>query len=215
MMKLLEIFVPLFIFLAIICVVTSRSLPSRAYCVFGKDEVELHKYAAILAASEPQRALRDDEIKKMLNPISFWLCKRTRSTDFSDPESKIRRENANIDAICESYEKVMLDLVNSYGLDPDTFNEISAKISGTPSLKKKILLQAYHYKLSAALESNTAANEKIHEKKIIPKSLPTSNKSTKDKTVDIVEKFCVALSEVEAERLEVRRGLLVNCFIIN
>ena len=47
----------------------------KAFPVFGKDEIEFHKYSAILAASEPLRILRDKELKALLNPIGFYINK--------------------------------------------------------------------------------------------------------------------------------------------
>ena len=38
--------------------------------VFRKDEIELHKYSAVLAAIEPLRLELQDEIEKSLNPLS-------------------------------------------------------------------------------------------------------------------------------------------------
>ena len=48
----------------------------RAPCVFRADEEDLHKYAAILAATEPFRSLCNTQIKKAMNPIVYtirWL----------------------------------------------------------------------------------------------------------------------------------------------
>ena len=45
----------------------------RAPCVFRSDEEELHKYAAILAATEPFRLLCNAQIKNTMNPIAQFL----------------------------------------------------------------------------------------------------------------------------------------------
>ena len=48
----------------------------RAPCVFRADEEELHKYAAVLAATEPFRSLCYAQIKNAMNPFDYiirWL----------------------------------------------------------------------------------------------------------------------------------------------
>ena len=58
----------------------------RAPCVFRADEEELHKYAAILAATEPFRSLCNTQIKKAMNPIDFiirWLSGSYQKVLFS------------------------------------------------------------------------------------------------------------------------------------
>ena len=42
-----------------------------AVSVFRRDEIDLHKYSAILSAIEPYRLQLNDEIKSSLNPISY------------------------------------------------------------------------------------------------------------------------------------------------
>ena len=46
-----------------------------AVCVFRREEVDLHKYSAILAAIKPVRKQLNDEIKKALSPIDYYLHK--------------------------------------------------------------------------------------------------------------------------------------------
>ena len=43
--------------------------------IFRRDETELHKYSAVLAAIEPYRLQLIDEIKSSLNPISYLFHK--------------------------------------------------------------------------------------------------------------------------------------------
>lgn len=60
----------------------------RAPCVFRADEEELHKYAAILAATEPFRSLCNTQIKKAMNPIDYiirWLSGSYLKEVFSIP----------------------------------------------------------------------------------------------------------------------------------
>ena len=46
-----------------------------AIAVFRRDEVDLHKYSAVLAAIEPFRLQLSDEIKKSINPLSYAFHK--------------------------------------------------------------------------------------------------------------------------------------------
>ena len=46
-----------------------------AVAVFRRDEVDLHKYSAVLAAIEPFRLQLSEEIKKSLNPLSYIFHK--------------------------------------------------------------------------------------------------------------------------------------------
>jgi hypothetical protein len=47
------------------------SVMIRAPSVFRSDEVEMHKYSAILAATEPFRIQCEEQIKKSVNPIGL------------------------------------------------------------------------------------------------------------------------------------------------
>ena len=44
-----------------------------AVCVFRREEIDLHKYSAILAAIKPVRGQLDREIKKALSPIDYYF----------------------------------------------------------------------------------------------------------------------------------------------
>ena len=46
-----------------------------AIAVFRRDEVDLHKYSAVLAAIEPFRLQLSEEIKKSLSPMSYIFHK--------------------------------------------------------------------------------------------------------------------------------------------
>jgi hypothetical protein len=45
----------------------------RAPCVFRSDEEEMHKYSAILAATEPFRNLCHAQIKNAMNPLVYFF----------------------------------------------------------------------------------------------------------------------------------------------
>ncbi len=45
----------------------------RAPSVFRADEADLHKYSAVLAASEPIRQHSQEQIKNSLNPLQYFF----------------------------------------------------------------------------------------------------------------------------------------------
>lgn len=58
---------------------TAVSVLIRAPSVFRSDEADMHKYSAILAATEPFRIQCEEQIKRSANPIKF-LAKRILGT---------------------------------------------------------------------------------------------------------------------------------------
>ena len=203
-----------FILLMLVGFISSRTTPIRAYSVFSRDQVDLHKYAAIIAASEQHRVHRNKLIGKLMNPVAFWLSKMN-SGEFNNPGSKLRQENPKIDDLCEKYESKVLDLVYSYGLDPESFNSLSSEIAVVASLKKQVMEQARHYQVAAVLDPDLVSTVKAFEAKPQPKTIALG-RSKKAKTntdnrrdIELLKNFAAALKDVEAERLEARRGLLV------
>ena len=58
----------------LMCLIPSDARIS-VIAVFRRDEVDLHKYSAVLAAIEPFRLQLSEEIKKSLNPMSYIFHK--------------------------------------------------------------------------------------------------------------------------------------------
>ena len=197
----LKMLISSFVCLQVLFPSFANSSAIRAYSVFDRDQRNFHKYSAILAASEPQRVIRDEEVKKVLSPMTFWLSQLLGGLkDLNSPSSKLRSKNSIIDAICEDYEKRLLEMVHSYGLDADEFNEIGKQVNSSPALKQKIMQQVFHYKLAADLDSNLAVNVK---------SIPSKSEVKAVSGSDNLERFSKALQKIEKDRLEVRRGLMV------
>lgn len=127
--------------------------------------------------------------------------------------------NAEVDAVCEDYERRLLDVVETYGMNAETFNEISNDLVDKQSLRKKVLLQAFYYKLAADLQGNIAGSRKPLGKKanteknnrhvdVEIKVDRRADKRNKAKEPNHLFKFVRALKEVEADRLRVRAELL-------
>lgn len=74
----------------------------RAPCVFRTDEVDMHKYAAILAATEPYRVEALSLIKKSTCPMTWMHCALAGKSLFN-VVLPMRSYNKNIDVACEQY----------------------------------------------------------------------------------------------------------------
>ena len=72
----------LLVVIAVLSVMTHVQITAKisAVSIFRKDEIDLHKYSAVLAAIEPYRLQLIDEIKCSLNPISY-LFHRIKGRD--------------------------------------------------------------------------------------------------------------------------------------
>lgn len=75
-----------------------------AISIFRPDESELHKYAAVLAATEPFRLRCESEIKRAVNPMKMLFYK-FRGMSVADPTSIVRIENKAVDIACARYEQ--------------------------------------------------------------------------------------------------------------
>lgn len=153
------------------CVLSGSDFDIRikAVSIFKADsENEYHKYAAVLAATEPFRLQCDVEIRKALNPLVYYFHK-LKGTTLSDPTSSLRIDNRNIDNAFTKYESKVDEIVKTCGLDPNVFNNLSRQLVKQPILKQRVLLQAYYYKIAADLQSNVTP--------ILP-LLPTVNEAS-------------------------------------
>jgi hypothetical protein len=59
------------------------------------------------------------------------------------------------------YERHIEDVVRLYNIRIEDFNNMSVKLSDEPSLKQRILLQAYYYRIAADLEANIQPTQQI------------------------------------------------------
>jgi hypothetical protein len=135
------------------CFVDGTTFMIRAPSVFRSDEVDMHKYAAILAATEPFRVQADEAIKGAIGPFRHMLAKMQGKSLMSSALA-LRSSNDEIDVACEKYETRVESTLRSYGMTAATFNEISSQIQQIPQTKSRIILQAYYYKIAADLQAN-------------------------------------------------------------
>eukprot|EP00607_Mallomonas_marina_P008661 CAMPEP_0182424878 /NCGR_PEP_ID=MMETSP1167-20130531/11148_1 /TAXON_ID=2988 /ORGANISM="Mallomonas Sp, Strain CCMP3275" /LENGTH=207 /DNA_ID=CAMNT_0024605029 /DNA_START=378 /DNA_END=1001 /DNA_ORIENTATION=- len=122
----------------------------------------------------------------------------------------MRLENKDIDLACARYERKADEIVRSYGLNVNSFNSLSRKITGDSSLRQRVLLQSYYYRIAADLEDN-----------LKPQGLPILNtnlgstttrdvypgNAVMDASNSKLYRFAQALRAVEDERLKQRNSI--------
>ena len=215
---------------AVLCVIhqtVGAAMPARitAVSVFKPEESDLHKYSAVLAATEPIRLRCEVEIRKSMNPFSYMIYK-LRGAKFKDPSGSVRIENKAVDAACIRYENRVDEVVRSYGLTPELFNSMSHRIKSEPFLKRRVLLQAYFYRIAADLETNTKTSmpsvpSVLGDQGVTGPRIPVGEGGLSNKYRYLLygasrfERFCHALYAVECERLRQREGLQVKLGIPN
>lgn len=194
----------------------------KAIAIFKPDEAEYHKYAAVLAATEPFRLQCDIEIRRSLNPIAYYFHK-LKGTPLSDPSTSLRIDNKGVDLACSKYERKVDEIVRLMGFDTYTFNDLSSKLVTQPLLNHRVLLQAYYYKIAADLESNlcpilpqlpSVSNQPSI--RVYPEELSDYNSSDDTHDIPIIDfkgkdtkfhRFCHAIRRVELERMHQRKLL--------
>lgn len=65
----------LLIFILNLSVASSKDARIRVVSVFRDDEIDLHKYSAVLAAVEPFRLQMERDLKRSMNPVSYCYHK--------------------------------------------------------------------------------------------------------------------------------------------
>ena len=185
-------------------VVGARSPTSPA--VLQRDQVDLHKYSAILAAIEPFRLQLKEELKRSLNPLGF-LLHELKGTNLDDPNNGLRSVNQGTDLAYVRYENRINDIVRSYNMNVQAFNELSRKVIQDSSLKRNVLRQAYHYRVAADLESLAGSPLPLLP---LPKSVFSDaqmNPSYNSPMDSELTRYCRALRTIESERLKIRESL--------
>ena len=204
---------------------TQTTARMNAVAIFRRDEVDMHKFSAVLAGIEPCRIQLKEDIKRSLNPLKL-LYHQLKGTNLEDPNNGLRYTNRNLEMAYQKYETRINDIVRSQNMNVQLFNDMSRKISREPSLKRKILLQTYYYRIAADLESLTTGpipslpNGRSLATSTTVVSSPnshgnsaetqSSSPSSSSSSVGVITvdseftRFCRALKTIEAERLKMR-----------
>lgn len=100
-MALLEMI--LFILIQIIFVCYIQGSMIRAPSVFRSDEVNFHKYSAVLAVTEPFRQQCQEQIKKSLSSFQYYSS-IVQGKSLIEKGTLLRKENIAIDAAIRRFE---------------------------------------------------------------------------------------------------------------
>lgn len=205
-------------------------LQIRAPSVFRSDEADMHRYSAILAATEPFRIQADEAIKSAIGPYKYILTK-VQGKSLMNAAATLRSTNKEVDMAYKKYESRVESTLRSYGMTAASFNDISTSIQRIPQTKSRVLLQAYYYKIAADLQANLLPSmpvlpsiAKEPSSKYSPAKLPhpdseismgSANPAGLDgpgivanepesKEISRLTRFCSALKAIEHERLRHR-----------
>jgi len=131
--------------------------------IFSLDELRYERYAAALAATEPIRKLRDRRAKQALLPFEFWLLKRRGILSGGKGICNLAKidpvnRNEKLLPICNQHVRSMTAIIKALGLTVSEFNALSREVSTDIELRKKVMKQAYNYRLSTDLSSNSQRN---------------------------------------------------------
>jgi hypothetical protein len=109
------------------------------------------------------------------------------------------------------YEARINDIVRAYAINVQAFNDLSKKISRDKPLKRKILRQAYNYRIAADLETLTRASLPTlpvsAATREVDSQSPSSSPSYDTDSPSELTRFCRALRTIEGERLKIRETL--------
>lgn len=183
----------------------------RAPSVFRADEVDMHKYSAVLAATEPFRYQANEAVKNAIGPLRYIILK-LKGKSIINQALGMRSANKDLDIACEKYEQRVESTLRSYGMSAADFNEISSRINQMPQTKNRVILQAYYYKIAADLQANLKPTMPVLpsiSKESSPHSVGSSPMDPRAAENSLQQgspltRFCSALQAIEYERLRHR-----------
>eukprot|EP01038_Epipyxis_sp_PR26KG_P006240 gene6240-8595_t len=201
---------------SVICIVAPPSR-FRAVSLFRSDEEDYQKYSAILATSEPFRLQCEEQIKDSVGSFKYFWLKITGKASLQQIQY-LRKESKEIDLALARYSLRVENILKNYGMTTQQFNIFSKKVDSNPFMKKKILMQAYFYRIAADVEANLTPSLpilpnldkestlalKITDPYDDPNNglLPLSKESSTP-----LLRFSRALRSIEYERLRMREAL--------
>lgn len=121
--------------------------------MFRQDQQDYHKYSAILAATEPLRERCSDHISRVISPIKQFFG-RISGKSLIDQGLEVRDKIPEVNEALTNLEDRMQKTIKSFDFTVPKFNAMSHFIQKTGSLKQKVLIQAYFYKIAADLNVN-------------------------------------------------------------
>jgi hypothetical protein len=95
--------IPIILFLIVLSISSGDILqqPSNINILFNPEDSKYFKYSAILAAVEPFRTKRDNEVRKSIGPLSLWLMK-LKGIDVNNP-TLLAKKVPQVSQLCKNY----------------------------------------------------------------------------------------------------------------
>jgi protoheme ferro-lyase len=197
--------------LLLVCFNVHSSTLVRAPSLFRADEVDMHKYSAVLASTEPFRQQCIEKIQKASNPFVILISKITRKS-LLEVGQQNRHCNEAIDNALNRFESRVQNTLRSYAMSNAEFNYLSNAISKQDIVRKKVLLQAYLYKVAADLETNlqqalpNLPSIAQRENRML-RSSSNGPSAAVDRDAPELRRFARALTEIESARISAREKL--------
>lgn len=117
--------------------------------LFSEEESPYLRYAAVLAATEPFRELRDARAKKALSPFKYWLIKTKKRNVCDVARIDPKGNNGALRAACSFHVTTVSKIAASLGFTIAEFNALSIEIGTDEELKDRVMKQAYLYRLAS------------------------------------------------------------------
>eukprot|EP01031_Cornospumella_fuschlensis_P033575 gene33575-40617_t len=169
----------------------------------------MHKYAASLAATEPYRLQCLQDLSKRINPF-HRLAGFVKGKSIFEQADELRGKDKKLDEILVKFEQRVQNTLKSYGINVQHFNEMSNTLSKQTDARKKVLLQAYLYKITADLEGNLHSSLPYLPPLDTVQSLRlkgdgrTASREDKLRSSLTIKRYAQVLREIENCRLHMR-----------
>ncbi|KAJ8604218.1 hypothetical protein CTAYLR_009788 [Chrysophaeum taylorii] len=120
------------------------------------------RYALALAATERSRELRDEALREAVGQWRWAWTRRFRRSNVCDPRCREIANNPRWRSACARHAVVSARVIDAVaGLSVAEFNQLSRVVAASPTLKKKVLHQAYLYRIASRIEDRRDGPE-IH-----------------------------------------------------
>lgn len=121
------------------------------------DEALYDRYALALAATERARELRDEALERSAGRFRWSLCRRFGRRNVCDPRHGMA-SNPRWRSACSRHAVVSARIIDGVaGLSVAEFNRLSRLVAASPTLKKKVLHQAYVYRVASKIDDKRDA----------------------------------------------------------
>lgn len=138
--------------------------PREKISLFNRDRPEdtlYDRYALALAATERSRELRDEALENAVGRWRWSWSRRFRKSNVCDPRNR-ELTNPQWRSACARHAVVSARIIEAVsGLSVSEFNHLTRIIAASPSLKKKVLHQAYLYRVASKIDDRMRDTEVV------------------------------------------------------